>query len=197
MVVSKNKLLIELINKQRTEVDANKKLDIKDLHRICKNLNNSIFQNNNGCCLWCGYVTNISNSNTKYINFFFKKKKYALHRLLYENFVGNIDKSEYLRFTCDNKGVCCNLNHITKIVKKNESEDESINDSILEINKEEKYIDINESEKYINESESDKCLKNDDLHLDDKKDNNENKNSIEVIKSKSQSNLNKLVIVFK
>ena len=189
MVVSKNKLLIELINKQRTDVDANKKLDIKDLHRICKNLNNSIFQNNNGCCLWCGYVTNISNSNTKYINFFFKKKKYALHRLLYENFVNNIDKSEYLRFTCENKGVCCNLNHITKIVKKNDSENESINDSISEINKEEKDIDINNSEK---------CLKNENLIKDDSKNTDiDNKNSIEVIKSKSQSNLNKLVIVFK
>lgn len=189
MVVSKNKLLIELINKQRTDVDANKKLDIKDLHRICKNLNNSIFQNNNGCCLWCGYVTNISSSNTKYINFFFKKKKYALHRLLYENFVDNIDKSEYLRFTCENKGVCCNLNHITKIVKKNDSENESINDSVSELNKEEKDIDINDSEK---------CLKKENIFNEDNKNKvTDNKNSIEVIKSKSQSNLNKLVIVFK
>ena len=47
MVVSKNKLLIELINKQRTEVDSSKKLDIKDLHRICKNLNGSIFSSDN------------------------------------------------------------------------------------------------------------------------------------------------------
>ena len=71
MVVSKNKLLIELINKQRSDIDSAKKLDIKDLHRICKNINGSIFQKDDSCCLWCGYVTNISNSNTKYINFFF------------------------------------------------------------------------------------------------------------------------------
>ena len=70
MVVSKNKLLIELINNQRSNVDSARKLDIKDLHRICKNLNSSIFCESNKCCLWYGYVTNIASSNTKYINFY-------------------------------------------------------------------------------------------------------------------------------
>jgi hypothetical protein len=118
MVISKNKLLIELINNQRNNIDYNKKLDIKDLHRICKNLSSSIFYKSSDCCLWHGYVTKITSSNTKYINFFFKKKKYALHRLLFENFVGEIDKSEYLRFSCENKGICCNINHIKKITRK-------------------------------------------------------------------------------
>ena len=182
MVVSKNKLLIELINKQRTNIDSSKKLDIKDLHRICKNLNSSIFANTDSCCLWCGYVTNIANSNTKYINFFFKKKKYALHRLLYENFVDNIDKSEYLRFTCENKGVCCNLNHITKIGKKLLNEDDNEETSYVEKSSNETKKDIvlnkkNDSEKSLEEGKSEK-----------------NNSSIEVIKSKN--NLNKLIIIF-
>jgi len=166
MVISKNKLLIELINKQRIDVDLNKKLDIKDLHRICKNINSSIFTNTSKCCLWCGYVTNIANSNTKYINFFFKKKKYALHRLLYENFTDNIDKSEYLRFSCDNKGICCNLSHIKKIRKKNKEKKSKI----------EKDIVIKKKVK--------------------KKNLQENTNPIEVIKTKSKDNLDKLIIIF-
>ena len=176
MVVSKNKLLIELINKQRSDIDSAKKLDIKDLHRICKNINGSIFQKDNGCCLWCGYVTNISNSNTKYINFFFKKKKYALHRLLYENFVGNIDKSEYLRFTCDNKGVCCNLNHIKKIGK--ESKKNNIQSTVTIENNKEKDIVLTKKK---NSSKN-------------KKNKSDKDSSIEVLKSKN--NLNKLIIIF-
>ena len=180
MVVSKNKLLIELINKQRANVDPSKKLDIKDLHRICKNLNCSIFSSDHNCCLWCGYVTNISNSNTKYINFFFKKKKYALHRLLYENFIGDISKSEYLRFTCDNKGVCCNLNHIKKIGKDNK------NNEIENSEVSEKDIVIEESYK---KSTKKKLFKKSPREND-----SENKNSIEVVKSKN--NINKLIIIF-
>ena len=179
MVVSKNKLLIELINKQRLDVEPSKKLDIKDLHRICKNLNGSIFSSDNNCCLWCGYVTNISSSNTKYINFFFKKKKFALHRLLYENFIGNIDKSEYLRFTCDNKGVCCNLNHIKKIGKDNKK---AINDKSKLL---EKDIVIKENKK---KELKNKLYKNNDTNQDNDND------SIEVIKS--ENNLNKLIIIF-
>lgn len=178
MVVSKNKLLIELINKQRADVDPSKKLDIKDLHRICKNLNGSIFTSDNNCCLWCGYVTNISNSNTKYINFFFKKKKYALHRLLYENFIGDINKSEYLRFTCDNKGVCCNLNHIKKIGKDNKK----CCSEKSEISEKEKDIVLKESSKKSKKKTNKK----------EKKDSEDS--SIEVIKSKND--LNKLIIIF-
>ena len=180
MVVSKNKLLIELINNQRSDVDSSKKLDIKDLHRICKNLNSSIFSKDDKCCTWCGYVTNISNSNTRYINFFFKKKKFALHRLLYENFIGNIDKSEYLRFTCENKGVCCNLNHITKIGKKID-----------------KYENISNEYNQPNEFKKDIVLKKSDKKID-KNDTEQNYpiNSIELIKVKEKNNLNKLIIIF-
>ena len=65
--------------------------------------------------MWSGYVTNDKN-HTKgtYINFYFNKKKIALHRLLYLNYIGEISNKEYIRFTCDNKGKCCNINHMKK-----------------------------------------------------------------------------------
>ncbi len=48
------------------------------------------------------------------LNFYFRNKKVALHRLLYSNFVAPLDSSEYLKFNCDNKGICCNINHYEK-----------------------------------------------------------------------------------
>ena len=56
---------------------------------------------------------NNSNKGT-YVNFYFRNKKVALHRLLYSNFVAPLDSSEYLKFNCDNKGICCNINHYEK-----------------------------------------------------------------------------------
>ena len=174
MVVSKNKLLIELINNQRENVDQQKKLDIKDLHRICKNINGSIFSKSDECCLWCGYITTINTSNTKYINFFFKKKKYALHRLLYENFIDEIDKSEYLRFTCENKGTCCNLNHIKKITKRNSKNSKKEQASDKKDNNVEKDIELKKKS--------------------NKKKFNNKSSSIEVITPKEKEN--KLIIIF-
>ena len=49
-----------------------------------------------------------------YVNFYFKDKKVALHRILYHNFIGLINDGEYLKFTCENRGKCCNINHFIK-----------------------------------------------------------------------------------
>ena len=46
----------------------------------------------------------------------------ALHRLLYANFVGNINDNEYLKFSCDNRGKCCNINHLVKYIKKSDDD---------------------------------------------------------------------------
>ena len=37
-----------------------------------------------------------------------------MHRLLYENYIGNINEDDYIKFTCINKGKCCNVNHLKK-----------------------------------------------------------------------------------
>jgi hypothetical protein len=84
------------------------------MKRICKYIDTSIFDQAN-CCIWNGYITNMNNSNKgTYVNFYFRNKKVALHRLLYSNFVAPLDSSEYLKFNCDNKGICCNINHYEK-----------------------------------------------------------------------------------
>jgi len=103
-----------LIEHQIRDVPSNWKLSINDIKRICKYIDTSIFHEEK-CCLWNGYITNIHNSNKgTYVNFYFKNKKVPLHRLLYSNFVTPLDSSEYLKFNCENKGTCCNINHYEK-----------------------------------------------------------------------------------
>ena len=112
--VDKNELLRELISKQLKNIQNSKKLQYADLKRICKYIDRSVFDENK-CCIWTGYITNENNSHKgTYINFFYKKKKIALHRLLYVNFVDNLCSNEYLKFSCENKGKCCNIHHLKK-----------------------------------------------------------------------------------
>ena len=109
-----NELFKDLMKKQLPTVPYKKRLQYSDIKRICKYINETIFHPHK-CSLWGGYVTNSNNTGKgTYINFYFRKKKVALHRLLYENFVGELSKTEYLKFTCENKGKCCNVNHLKK-----------------------------------------------------------------------------------
>ena len=111
----KNQILIELLKKQIPDVSSKKKLNLSDINRICKNLNKSIFGNR--CSLWRGYIKKLKNNKDKYINFYFQGKKCALHRLLYLNYIGSLERNEYLKYNCENKGLCCNVNHYEKVVK--------------------------------------------------------------------------------
>jgi hypothetical protein len=109
----------ELIKNQNKNIISDKKLLYSDLKRISKYLSKSIFDNS--CSLWNGYITVIKNDSKKsYINFYFNGKKYALHRLLYVNYIGELNDSEYIKFNCSNKGICCNINHFYKINKDSE-----------------------------------------------------------------------------
>ena len=113
VVNQNNSLLIELINKQRKDVPTENKLYLPDIKRVCKNIDKDIFGDE--CCLWNGYITNVNKKyKGTYINFYFKHKKVALHRLLYINYIDDLGKDEYLKFTCPNKGSCCNVNHLKK-----------------------------------------------------------------------------------
>jgi hypothetical protein len=109
-----NDFLKELLINQLKNINPNKKLNYGDMKRISKFLTNSIFHETD-CSLWNGYVTNEKNQTKgTYINFYFNKKKIALHRLLFINYIGEISNKEYIRFTCENKGKCCNINHMKK-----------------------------------------------------------------------------------
>jgi len=109
-----NDFFKELLQKQLPNVSPTKKLTYNDIKRISKFLVTSIFDENN-CSVWNGYITNEKNQTKgTYINFYFNQKKIALHRLLYLNFIGDILNTEYIKFSCTNKGKCCNINHMKK-----------------------------------------------------------------------------------
>lgn len=110
-----NYILIQMLQFQRKNLIYKYKLELLDIKRIISNLTVSPFNNNNECCIWNGYVTTNYNK-ISYINFYFKHHKMALHRLLYINYIGDINNKQYLKFTCNNKGICCNLKHITKCI---------------------------------------------------------------------------------
>jgi hypothetical protein len=133
MTSENDKILKELIQNQKKDI-SDKKLLYSDLRRISKYLTKSIF--NDECSLWNGYITTIKNDEkSSYINFYYNGKKFALHRLLYQNYIGTLNDSEYIKFNCNNKGKCCNINHIYKILKTDNEEkkiDSSKNVEILE-----------------------------------------------------------------
>jgi hypothetical protein len=124
----KKDILHEMLNKQRKCI--NKKLSYNDMARIVKHINKSIFGEE--CTLWDGYVTNINNNvKSQYVNFYFKDRKVALHRLLYVNFVGDIADNEYIKYKCENKGICCNVNHLNKF-DNDEKQIDDIKDYIID-----------------------------------------------------------------
>ena len=111
--MNNNNILYELIRLQRKDINGNKKLSYNDLKRISKYLTKSIFTDE--CSLWNGYISTNKENNNNYINFFFNKKKYSLQRLLYINYIDNLNNNEYLKYYCNNKGTCCNINHFYKV----------------------------------------------------------------------------------
>jgi len=132
----KKKLLHELTLKQLKNIPQHRRLTYRDLLRIVKHIDSSIFDKKK-CCIWNGYVSqsnaNSGNDSGTYINFFFRGSKVALHRLLFENFVDQIDNGYYIRYTCDTKNkkqICCNIHHMIKCdYTKQESEEESESES--------------------------------------------------------------------
>ena len=109
-----DKIFKELVAKQKKDIPTNKKLQLSDIKRIARRISGSI-SDPNKCSIWSGYITNINNAaKGTYVNFYFRKKKVALHRLLYINFVGPLEDDEYLKFNCENKGKCCNVHHMNK-----------------------------------------------------------------------------------
>jgi hypothetical protein len=124
--INKNKLLTELCLKQRKKADKKYFLELNDLIRLLKNIDNSIF-NQNECVLWKGYLTKCNNNKSCYVNFYLKKRKLALHRILYINFIDDLDIKYYLKYTCNNPGKCCNINHIIKVYNENDDNNNNNN----------------------------------------------------------------------
>jgi hypothetical protein len=64
---------------------------------------------------------------------------------LYNNFLGYLDDSEYLKYNCVNKGKCCNLNHFKRVILDNlEEKLEKSDDTTIDLssNKQKKNITV-------------------------------------------------------
>lgn len=144
-MTKKSIILDEMVNKQVKNIDENKTLSYRDMTRIVKNINTSIFSSNS-CCIWTGYVTNVWNHKSTFINFYFRKRKVALHRLLYNNFIGPISDTEYIKFSCNNRGRCCNVLHFIKLSKDDMNEDTKSDVIIDDVINDEEIINVDEEQ---------------------------------------------------
>ena len=121
-MANKHMILSEMIAKQRKTDNEKYHLEPNDLSRVCKNIDSSIFQTEE-CVLWKKFLTKSNDDKSCYVNFYLRKNKFALHRILYINFIAELKSNQYLKYTCDNPGQCCNLSHFYK-VNENEKEGE-------------------------------------------------------------------------
>ena len=125
IIHNKNLILENLIKNQR-HAEIKNKLNLTDINRIVNNISSTIFSDE--CCLWEGPI--ITTNNKDYISFFINNKKISLHRILYNNYIDELNNNEYLKYSCSNKGKCCCLKHFYKVNKKikiqNEKEEISL-----------------------------------------------------------------------
>ena len=160
MIIQKRNILNELIKNQRKNIPNEVLFNYKDLNRIANNIDKSIFGNE--CSIWKGFIHHYKNNY--YINFFFKGSKKNLSRLLYYNFVGNIDNYEYIKNICENVGKCCNITHYKKCTKNIDDIDSDSDNENDDNNK--------------NDNNDDSDNENDDNNKNDNNDDNDDNNNI-------------------
>lgn len=80
------------------------KMSFEDIQRIEKNIQKDIFDKE--CCLYKGEIKN------GFASISFKGKKVSVQRLLYHNYIGTIRRNQIIYYSCDNKGLCCCLDHL-------------------------------------------------------------------------------------
>lgn len=189
-----------MLNRQLKNVQLTKKFTYKDIMRIVKHIEKSIFGKQ--CCIWKGFIANEKPNKSPYINFYFREKKLALHRLLYSNYVNTLSSNEYIKYSCKNKGKCCTLNHMIKYEKEdndnnddnedNEEDgvDEKYNKNNMDQNKDN---DKKEKKKSIDSNCNIKTEKNEDI---DKKENIEQRKKQKSIKEKKNKTLGSKDLVF-
>lgn len=104
--------LVNLISLQRKEVPdigLYGKLDFEDLKRIDRCISGDPLKSNK-CCLYLRKL--VKNS---YSTFSFRGKKTSILRILYHNYIDDIKPNSRIKYSCENKGLCCNLNHFKVI----------------------------------------------------------------------------------
>ena len=151
----------ELIKKQLKNINDELKLNYNDLKRLSLKIEKSIFDKEE-CCLL--------KNNDNNINFYLNKKKVSLHRLLYINFIGPLDKKTYIKTTCKNIKICYNINHF--IIKNNIINNKNIDNDNKNIDNDNKNID-NDNKNIDNNN---KNIDNNNKNIDNNNKNIENNN---------------------
>ena len=126
--MNKQEIIDKLFANHLPEVKQQYRLNSKDIVRLASYISTDPFSETE-CCKWKGAISK-SSHQSKYINFWFNKKKQALHRILYLNYKGELSKNKYLRFNCQNtnmRGICCNINHLELINKDNDIDIDTYN----------------------------------------------------------------------
>ena len=146
--MNKEDIIKKLFDYQIKNIDSKYCLNSKDIIRFASYISSDPFSETE-CCKWKGAISK-SSHHSKYINFWFNKKKQALHRILYLNYKGELPKNKYLRFSCPNanmRGICCNINHLELINKEDDidSDTEKQNQDVKKVKKKTKKA-IRESE---------------------------------------------------
>ena len=112
------------------------RLSFDDLKRIDRTISGDI-TNSDNCCLYTGTIV-----RDKYSTFSYKGKKTSLIRLLYHNLVEDVDPTMKIEWSCENKGICCNLSHFDMVSKETPEKEEISNCHTENNEKEEKEENI-------------------------------------------------------
>lgn len=108
----------ELVRNQLQDVDPARKLSLCDIERLAKFSDGKSYFDPLKCTPFQGYV-NHNRPRDVCIVFFHKRRKVALHRLLFENYVGPLNYFQYVRHTCGNRYSCVNVLHLKRIDYRN------------------------------------------------------------------------------
>ena len=132
-------IINQILTKQRETCNENKKLTYKDMSKIMSRVNNEDFLNSESCILWNKKSNTIKTENE------ITNKRNIIQRLLYENFMGDLKRTQFIKFRCRNISKCCNIKHFYKCERSDKNKDKD-----CRLNKREKHI--------VNKSKSEKDL---------------------------------------
>jgi hypothetical protein len=96
--------MVDMQRRNVPDVGNYGKLIYSDIKRLDRFIDGDIF--GNMCCLYNG------ERKSNYTTMSFRSKKISVLRLLYHNYTADITRTDKIKYVCDNKGICCNLNHI-------------------------------------------------------------------------------------
>lgn len=104
--------LFEYQRKYIPQIGVYGRLTHSDIVRLSSGLDTDIFRTN--ACV--GYRRSLR--NRKHFLFSYEGHKVPLNRLLYHNYISDVEPGDIIVNTCVNSSFCCNIRHITKRSKR-------------------------------------------------------------------------------